>query len=63
MKYDILLVAIGSENNTFNIPAVEKHAHFLREVLDARRICSAIRNVSESALTPTQTEGEKRNVC
>ena len=27
MHYDILVVAIGAENNTFNIPGVQQHAH------------------------------------
>ena len=30
MNYDLLIVAIGSENNTFNTPGVEEHAHFLK---------------------------------
>ncbi|CAF1240962.1 unnamed protein product [Rotaria sp. Silwood1] len=62
MKYDILIVAIGSENNTFNIPGVEEHAHFLKEILDARRIRSAISDAFESAMTPTQTEEERKRL-
>jgi NADH:ubiquinone reductase (non-electrogenic) len=62
MKYDILVVAIGSENNTFNIPGVEEHAHFLKEVLDARRIRSAISDAFESAMTPTQTIEERKRL-
>ncbi|UJR09090.1 hypothetical protein I4U23_013337 [Adineta vaga] len=62
MKYDILVVAIGSENNTFNIPGVEEHAHFLKELLDARRIRSAISDAFESAMTPSQTEEERKRL-
>ncbi len=62
MKYDILVVAIGSENNTFNTPGVEDHAHFLKELLDARRIRSAISDAFESAMTPTQTEEERKRL-
>ncbi|CAF0888279.1 unnamed protein product [Adineta ricciae] len=62
MKYDILVVAIGSENNTFNTPGVEEHAHFLKELLDARRIRSAISDAFESAMTPTQTVEEKKRL-
>jgi NADH:ubiquinone reductase (non-electrogenic) len=58
MKYDILVVAIGSENNTFNTPGVEEHAHFLKELLDARRIRSAISDAFESAMIPSQTPEE-----
>jgi NADH:ubiquinone reductase (non-electrogenic) len=62
MKYDILVVAIGSENNTFNTPGVQEHAHFLKEVLDARRIRSAISDAFESAMIPTQTIEEKKRL-
>jgi NADH:ubiquinone reductase (non-electrogenic) len=62
MKYDYLVVAIGSENNTFNIPGVEEHAHFLKEILDARRIRSAISDAFESAMTPSQTDEERKRL-
>ncbi|CAF1985082.1 unnamed protein product [Rotaria magnacalcarata] len=62
MKYDVLIVAIGSENNTFNIPGVEEHAHFLKEILDARRIRSAISDAFESAMTPSQTPEERKRL-
>jgi NADH:ubiquinone reductase (non-electrogenic) len=62
MKYDFLVVAIGSENNTFNTPGVEEHAHFLKELLDARRIRSAISDAFESAMTPSQTEEERKRL-
>ncbi len=62
MKYDKLVVAIGSENNTFNTPGVEEHAHFLKEVLDARRIRSAISDAFESAMTPNQTPEERKRL-
>ena len=62
MKYDYLVVAIGSENNTFNTPGVEEHAHFLKEILDARRIRSAISDAFESAMIPSQTEEERKRL-
>jgi NADH:ubiquinone reductase (non-electrogenic) len=62
MKYDILVVAIGSENNTFNTPGVQEHAHFLKEVLDARRIRSAISDAFESAMIPSQTIEERKRL-
>jgi len=62
MKYDYLVVAIGSENNTFNTPGVEEHAHFLKEILDARRIRSAISDAFESAMTPSQTAEERKRL-
>jgi NADH:ubiquinone reductase (non-electrogenic) len=62
MKYDILVVAIGSENNTFNTPGVDKHAHFLKELRDARRIRSAISDAFESAMTPAQSTEERKRL-
>lgn len=62
MKYDVLVVAVGADNNTFNIPGVEEHAHFLKEILDARRIRSAISDAFESAMTPTQKIDERRRL-
>jgi len=62
MNYDILVVAIGSENNTFNTPGVQEHAHFLKEVPDARRIRSAISDAFESAMTPTQSAEERKRL-
>ena len=62
MKYDKLVVAIGSDNNTFNTPGVEEHAHFLKEVLDARRIRSAISDAFESAMIPSQSDDERKRL-
>ncbi|CAF1526085.1 unnamed protein product [Rotaria magnacalcarata] len=62
MKYDILVGSVGSENNTFNTPGIEEHAHFLKEVLDARRIRSAISDAFESAMTPTQTPAKRKRL-
>lgn len=62
MKYDVLVVAVGSDNNTFNIPGVEEHAHFLKEILDARRIRSAISDAFESASVPGQTDEERKRL-
>jgi NADH:ubiquinone reductase (non-electrogenic) len=62
MNYDVLVVAIGSENNTFNTPGVAEHAHLLKEVPDARRIRSAISDAFESAMTPTQSEEERKRL-
>jgi NADH:ubiquinone reductase (non-electrogenic) len=38
VSYDKLVVAVGAENNTFGIPGVREHAHFLKELSDARKI-------------------------
>ncbi len=62
MNYDILVVAIGSENNTFNTPGVKEHAHLLKEIPDARRIRSAISDAFESAMTPSQSTEERKRL-
>ena len=41
-----------------NTPGVDKHAHFLKEISDARRIRSAISDAFESAMAPAQSEEE-----
>jgi NADH:ubiquinone reductase (non-electrogenic) len=62
MKYDVLVVAIGSENNTFNTPGVEEHAHLLKEIPHARRIRSVISDAFESAMTPAQSDEERKRL-
>lgn len=36
MPYDVLVVAVGAVNNTFNTPGVEEHAFFLKVILPWR---------------------------
>lgn len=62
LAYDKLVIAVGAENNTFNTPGVEKHAHFLKEIIDARRIRAAILDAFESAANPGQTEEERKRL-
>ena len=62
MNYDVLIVAIGSENNTFNTPGVEEYAHRLKEIPDARRIRSAVSDAFESAMSPRQTEENRKHL-
>lgn len=62
LNYDVLVVSIGSENNTFNTPGVEEHAHFLKELIDARRIRSAISDAFESAMLPIQSDEDRKRL-
>uniref|UniRef100_A0A7S0T596 NADH:ubiquinone reductase (non-electrogenic) n=1 Tax=Erythrolobus madagascarensis TaxID=708628 RepID=A0A7S0T596_9RHOD len=62
LEYDYLVVAIGAENQTFNTPGVTKHAHFLKELPDARRIRAAVSDAFESAVQPGQTEEERKRL-
>ncbi|KAJ8901940.1 hypothetical protein NDN08_004142 [Rhodosorus marinus] len=62
LDYDVLVVAVGAENNTFNTPGVDSHAHFLKELPDARRVRAAISDCFESASIPSQTEEERKRL-
>lgn len=52
VKYDKLVIAVGAANNTFGIPGVEEHAHFLKETSDARKIRQEIIQCFERASKP-----------
>ena len=52
LTYDTLVIAVGAINNTFNIPGVEQHALFLKELLDARTIRERIIDCFERASQP-----------
>ena len=54
LDYDILITAIGANNNTFNVPGVEEHCYFLKEIEDARTIRDALIDYVESASYPGQ---------
>lgn len=38
IPYDMIVYAVGAENNTFGIPGVAEHGNFLKEVWDAEKI-------------------------
>jgi NADH dehydrogenase FAD-containing subunit len=38
LDYDKLIISVGSYSNTFGIPGVKEHGHFLKDIQDARRI-------------------------
>jgi NADH:ubiquinone reductase (non-electrogenic) len=56
LKYDILVIAVGAVNNTYNIPGVEQHTLFLKELLDARAIRERVIDCFERASQPGLTE-------
>ena len=62
LPYDILLIAVGAENNTYNIPGVAEHALFLRELADARAIRQRIIECFEQASTPETGEPERQRL-
>ena len=38
LPFDRLVIACGAVPNTFNIPGVRDHAHFLKDIGNARQI-------------------------
>jgi NADH dehydrogenase len=52
VEYDYLVIAVGAEVNTFNIPGVEGNATFLKHIRDARSIRQKIISNFETALIP-----------
>lgn len=61
VKYDYLVLAHGARPNTFNIPGVQDHAFFLREVNEARGIRKRlVQNIMAADLPVTNLEETKR---
>lgn len=57
--FDILALAVGCVTNTFGLPGVDKHAHFLKEIEDARRIRQTLVANLERASLPDVSEEEQ----
>ncbi|KAK9714767.1 hypothetical protein RND81_06G118400 [Saponaria officinalis] len=62
VDYDYLVIAMGARSNTFNIPGVEEHAHFLKEVEDALKIRRGIIDCFEKATLPTLSDDDRKKV-
>ncbi|KAJ1652273.1 hypothetical protein IWQ61_007354 [Dispira simplex] len=62
VPYDILIVAVGAQSNTFGIPGVEEHALFLKDVKDARKIRQRVIACFERASQPYLTAEEQREI-
>ncbi|KAK2592474.1 hypothetical protein QQS21_009819 [Conoideocrella luteorostrata] len=62
VKYDKLIIAVGCHSQTFGIQGVQEHAHFLRDVGDARAIRLQILQAFETAGLPTTTDEERRKL-
>ncbi|KAL7934943.1 FAD/NAD(P)-binding domain-containing protein [Trichoderma chlorosporum] len=53
LEYDKLVIAVGAYSQTFGIQGVREHAHFLRDVGDARRIRLRVLSIFEQCSYPT----------
>ena len=52
IPYDKLVIAVGAYSQTFGIPGVKEHAHFLRDIGDARRIRLRVLSLFEQCAYP-----------
>ncbi|KAK3942950.1 pyridine nucleotide-disulfide oxidoreductase-domain-containing protein [Diplogelasinospora grovesii] len=52
VPYDKLVVAVGAYSQTFGIEGVRQHAHFLRDIGDARKIRSRVLSLFEQCTYP-----------
>ncbi|KAI1174251.1 pyridine nucleotide-disulfide oxidoreductase-domain-containing protein [Nemania sp. FL0916] len=62
VPYDKLVIAVGAYSQTFGIQGVKEHAHFLRDVGDARKIRMKILQCFEKASLPVTTDAERRKL-
>lgn len=62
LEYDMLVTAIGADNNTFNTPGVRENCYFLKEMKDAEHVREAIVDLIESACYPGQPEEERKRL-
>ncbi|KAF8893040.1 NDE1, mitochondrial external NADH dehydrogenase [Infundibulicybe gibba] len=62
LRYDKLVIGVGAYSQTFNVPGVKEHAHFLKDVKDARAIRSRILECFEQANQPTLSDVDRRKL-
>jgi NADH:ubiquinone reductase (non-electrogenic) len=62
LRYDKLVIAVGSPCNTFGTPGVREHAVFLKEVDDALRIRTKLADLLETASLPGVSEEEQKDM-
>ncbi|KAI0342422.1 FAD/NAD(P)-binding domain-containing protein [Trametopsis cervina] len=62
LSYDALVIAVGAYSQTFNVPGVKEHAHFLKNISDARRIKARILECLEQANQPTITDEDRHKL-
>ncbi len=60
--YDVLVIAVGAVSNTYNVPGVQEHALFLKELHDARELRQRIITCFEQASLPGISEEERRRL-
>ncbi|GAB4823027.1 hypothetical protein N2152v2_010073 [Parachlorella kessleri] len=62
VPYDVLILAVGSVNNTFGTPGAADHCWFLKTIDDARRLRDRIRGSIHAAAEPGVSPEERQRL-
>jgi NADH:ubiquinone reductase (non-electrogenic) len=62
VEYDILVIAVGAESNTFGIEGVREHAFFLKELSNAFAIRRKMLDNFEAASLPSVSPLERKKL-
>ncbi|KAI0234774.1 NADH:ubiquinone oxidoreductase, partial [Massospora cicadina] len=62
LTYDYLVVGVGAETATFNIPGVKENSCYLKEIWDAKKIRSRLSSCIESATFSGQDPAEQERL-
>lgn len=58
IDYDYLIVAVGAETATFNIPGVKEHSIFMRSIADSQMLKQRVIDCFETSTIPGQPDNE-----
>lgn len=58
LDYDYLVVGVGAETATFNIPGVAENGIYLKSIQDSRKIRETVMDCFETAMIPGQPQAE-----
>ena len=56
MEYDILVLGVGSINNTFGIKGVQEHTFFFKSITDANKLRRQVSECFERAALPNTSD-------
>jgi NADH dehydrogenase FAD-containing subunit len=62
VNYDVLVLAVGTVNNTFGVAGVEEHAFFFKSIEDASRLRRHVSECFERAALPQTPPEEKERL-
>jgi len=62
MSYDLLVVGVGSANNTFGIAGVDEHCFYFKTIEDALKLRRRVSECFERAALPDTPDAERRRL-